>query len=108
MNDEPQEPQVLEQTQGPMESHRRAGDLWLGLGLTALLHLIQIPLVPITMFISLIFLGLSQLIYIIPAIIICRSKGRPGMVKGLIIGAAITFLLNAACTGFFFATFTLK
>src|SRR5438552_5115696 len=69
-------------------------DWALGLGLLLLLHLIQIPLAMVTLGISLIVLGLSQLVYVIPAIIIYRRKGRPGIVKGLIIGAAITLLLN--------------
>ena len=83
-------------------------DVWIGLGLTLLLHLIQIPLAIVTVAISLIVLGVSQLLYIIPAIIIYRKKGRPGVVKGLIIGAAITFLLNAACTGLMFRNLDFK
>ena len=43
-------------------------------------------------------MGISQLLYIIPAIVIYRRRGRPGVVKGLIIAAAVTFLLNATCT----------
>jgi hypothetical protein len=42
-------------------------------------------------------LGLTQLVYIVPLILIARSNGRPGKVKGLIIAASITLLLNAAC-----------
>ena len=83
-------------------------DVWIGLGLTLLLHLIQVPLAFMTMAISLIALGISQLLYIIPAIIIYRKKGRPGIVKGLIIGAAITFLLSAACTGLVFRNLDFK
>jgi hypothetical protein len=52
-----------------------------------------------TSFISLIFIGIIQLVYIIPAIIFYYRDGRRGVVKGLIIGAAITFLLNATCAG---------
>jgi Na+/proline symporter len=74
----------------------------LGIGLLLLLHLIQIPLAVMSVGVSLVAIGLSQLLYVIPAIIIYRRKNRPGMVKGLIIGAAITFLLNGACTALFF------
>ncbi len=77
-------------------------DWALGIGLLLLLHLIQIPLAAMSMGISLIAIGLTQLAYVIPAIIICKKKNRPGMVKGLIIGAAITFLLNGTCTALFF------
>jgi len=81
------------------EQQASSRDVWLGLGLAFLLHLIQVPLALATVALSLIFIGASQLVYIIPAIIIVKRKGRPGLVKGLIIGASITFLLNAACTG---------
>lgn len=77
-------------------------DWVLGIGLLLLLHLIQIPLAVISMGITLIAIGLTQLAYVIPAIIIYKKKNRPGMVKGLIIGAAITFLLNGTCTALFF------
>ncbi len=74
-------------------------DVWVGLGLTLLLHLVQVPLAFLTMAISLIFLSISQLFYIIRPSSVYQHKGRPGVVKGLIIGAAITFLLNVTCAG---------
>jgi len=43
--------------------------------------------------------GITQLIYAIPMAVIFRKKGRPAVAKGVVIGAAITFLLNAACFG---------
>ena len=48
---------------------------------------------------SLMYLGLFQLLYMIPAILISRGRGSTETAKGLIIGASITFLLNAACSG---------
>ena len=80
------------------EQPSRQRDIWLGVGAALLLHSIQIPLMLVTSFFSLIFIGISQLLYIVPAIVIYQRKGRPGVVKGLIIAAAITFLLNATCT----------
>lgn len=77
-------------------------DWALGLGLLLLLHLIQIPLAVISMGMSLIAIGLVQLVYLIPAVIIYKKQNRPGVVKGLIIGAALTFLLNGTCTALFF------
>ncbi|MGH9837887.1 MAG: hypothetical protein ACREEM_03800 [Blastocatellia bacterium] len=77
---------------------QQSNDVWRGIGLALLFHLIQIPLAVVTLFISLIFIGLTQLLYIIPAIVIYKRKGRPGVVKGLIIAAAVTFLLSATCT----------
>ena len=35
----------------------------------------------------------------VPAILIARVSGRPRLANGLIIGAGLTFLLNAACWG---------
>jgi len=82
----------------PEEQRSRQEDIWRGVGLALLLHLIQLPLAAVTVFFSLIFMGISQLLYIVPAIFIYRRKGRPGVVIGLIIAAAITFLLNGACS----------
>jgi len=50
-------------------------------------------------------LGVVQLVYIIPAIVIVYRRGQPRVVKGLILGAALTFLLNAACWGLVWGTF---
>jgi hypothetical protein len=44
-------------------------------------------------------IGITQWVYIIPVVVIVRGKGRAELAKGLLIGAAITFLLNAACAG---------
>jgi len=104
MNNEPEEPKG-EDTFIVKEGLRSdRNELWRGVGLALLLHTIQVPLALITTFVSLIFVGLSQLIYIIPAIVAYHRKGRSGVVKGLIIVAAITFLLNATCTVLFFAS----
>ncbi|GBG10693.1 hypothetical protein PAT3040_05445 [Paenibacillus agaridevorans] len=67
-------------------------DVWLGIGLLAVLHLLLF-LFPVSFF----FIGVVQLLYLLPAIIICRKRG--GIVQGLLIGAGVTFLLNAACFG---------
>lgn len=91
------------------------GSIGLGLGLTFIFHFVfQVP----TFFILLStvtggrtfewvtfplrYVGLSQLFYMIPAVLIARRKGEAATLKGLIIGASITFLLNCACTGLAF------
>ena len=51
------------------------------------------PLLPV------LFFGVTQLVYMIPAILFARHRGRRDIAKGLIIGAGITFLLNGACYG---------
>lgn len=68
--------------------------VWLGIGLLAVLHLLLF-LFPIAFF----FISIAQVLYLIPAIVIFRK--RSGIVQGLLIGAGITFLLNAACFGLF-------
>ena len=42
-------------------------------------------------------LGIAQLIYVIPAIIILRRRREFALLKGLIIGAVVTALLNGGC-----------
>jgi hypothetical protein len=85
-------------------------ELWKGLGYTAALHCIFAAfLFGLSMFqdegdvimrAPLLFLGVTQAIYMVPAFVITRGKGREQLAKGLLIGAAITFLLNAACAGY--------
>src|SRR5262245_4488540 len=94
---------MQEQPSQPSQRGGRQGDIWRGIGLGLLLQLIQIPLAAVTSLISLVFIGVSQLLYIIPVIVIYGSQGRPGIVKGLAIAAALTFLLNATCAAIFFA-----
>lgn len=91
------------------------GSIWGGLALTLGLHLFA--QVPAVFLISMIvpgeeglglaiylpmFIGLSQLVYMIPAILIFRRRGDTGTAKGLIIGAALTFILNSTCNGLLF------
>ncbi len=45
------------------------------------------------------FIGVSQLLYMVPAVIIARVRGAHAMAKGFLIAAAVTFLLNATCFG---------
>jgi hypothetical protein len=75
------------------------GSIWAGIRLTLLLHLIQIPFGLITIFIAPAVIGLSQLVYMIPAILRARKNKEPLTEQGLIIGASVTFLLNATCWG---------
>jgi len=48
---------------------------------------------------NLVFLGIgiAQLIYVVPAIIFLRRRREFAVIKGLIIGAIITALLNGGC-----------
>jgi hypothetical protein len=46
-------------------------------------------------------ISIVQLAYVLPTLVYLRKRGRTAMAKGLIIGAALTFLLNGACWGWF-------
>jgi Na+/proline symporter len=39
-----------------------------------------------------------QLLYVIPVCLMLKRQQRPGMMKGVIIGAVITALLNGTCS----------
>ncbi len=43
--------------------------------------------------------GLAQLLYMVPAMLFARAKGYPGIMRGIVLVTAITFLLNAGCWG---------
>ena len=74
------------------ENKVHAKHVWIGIGLLAVLHLLLF-IFPF----SFLFIGVAQLVYLIPVLIYFRKN--KGMVQGLLIGAGITFLLNAACFG---------
>lgn len=65
-----------------------------GMGILVLLHFLLF-IFPAAFF----FIGVAQLIYLLPAVIIAFNRGRVGMGQGILIAGAITFLLNAACFG---------
>jgi hypothetical protein len=44
-----------------------------------------------------IYLGLTQLLYVIPACLYFSRRGQRALVQGLIIGAVLTALLNGGC-----------
>jgi hypothetical protein len=74
-------------------------------GQVLLFHLLQIPLAFVTTYLSLAVICLSQLAYVIPAIVVARRKGHENTVKGIIIAASVTALLNVACTGYLLYSF---
>ena len=44
-------------------------------------------------------IGVVQVLYLLPAYLVCLSKGRRRTRQGIALGAGITFLLNATCFG---------
>jgi len=89
----------------PMLGTESKGSVGWGIGQVLLFHLLQIPLAFLTMAISLAVICLSQLAYVIPAIVVARQKGHEDTVKGIIIAASVTALLNVACTGYLIYSF---
>jgi hypothetical protein len=43
--------------------------------------------------------GLAQLVYMVPAMILAKRKGRPLILRGILLITALAFLLNAGCWG---------
>lgn len=74
-------------------------EVWKGIGLTVLLHFFQLFGYWMS-FAPALFIGLTQLLYMVPALVYFTRKSRSGIVQGLTIGMAVTFLLNAACFGY--------
>ena len=66
----------------------------LTLRILAYIILIINPTVASYLIFSLFYIGLLQLLYVIPLAILLRRKRQPSKMKGVIIGAVITFLLN--------------
>jgi len=97
----------LEDMESANDSDEYKGSVAWGIGQILLWHLAQIPIAYMTIFISLALISVSQLAYVVPAIIIARRKGHENTVKGIVIAASLTALLNIACTGYFFYSFKL-
>lgn len=89
-----------EQTNGstPIKPPWRGVQVAKGIGLVILLHLLLL-LYPVAIF----AIGVVQLIYVIPALVILRKD--TGLVQGILIATGITFLINAACFGLVWAAF---
>ncbi|MBW5448840.1 hypothetical protein GE107_22625 [Cohnella sp. CFH 77786] len=76
----------------PSPRSHRTTDVVLGFFLCLGLHLLHLLYIP-----AVIVIGLTQWLYVIPMLIVFRR--RKGVMQGLLIAAALTFLLNAACFG---------
>jgi hypothetical protein len=87
----------------------------MGLVIALAMHLLQIPLAALAGVLGcalgggdycgvlavapILLIGVSQLLYQAPLAIFFWRKGRRPLLQGLIIGAALTVALNAACWG---------
>jgi hypothetical protein len=45
------------------------------------------------------FLGIVQIIYLLPAYFYFARKGRSEVCKGILVGGLVSFMLNGACSG---------
>lgn len=67
-----------------------------------LLHSLQLPMILLFGGLSLVFIGVTQLLYFLPTLVVLVVKRQLETAKGLSTAAAITFLLNATCAAIFF------
>lgn len=70
--------------------------------LLLLLHLLQVPMFWLSGGRAVFFIGVTQLVYFLPALIVLILKKQSETLKGLCTAAGITFLLNATCSAIFF------
>lgn len=88
--------------QSPLRDARPDEGFARGMLLLLLLHLLQIPMTWLSGGISVFFIGVTQLLYFLPAVVVLIVKKRSETAKGLSTAAGITFLLNGTCTAIFF------
>lgn len=83
---------------------------WIGFGLVAIGNIVMMTIVSdilgaIPGFYAasnfILFIGVFQLIYVIPLVVIAKVKRKTAFIKGAIVAASLTFLLNATCFGLF-------
>jgi hypothetical protein len=85
---------------GPRKEGSRS--VVLGVGLAVVLQVLQIVAIAVSPA-AWFFVGATQIAYILPAVLIALVKGRLKLALGLLIGASLVFLLNAAtCAGLLF------
>lgn len=88
------------------EPKRFGRDVWIGIGLTVLYHMVNGTLISV-LSVALPYLGLvlaiiAELAYIILLVRYARRAGHKGLIVGMVIVYALTLLLVAACFGIVF------
>lgn len=83
---------------------KSGGSVWLGFGMAAGINIAAVIVggLTLTMGVGLFILlgiGLVQAAWIIPMVESFRKSGQRETMKGIIVAAALTFLLNAGCWG---------
>ena len=80
------------------------GSVWLGFGMAAVINVAVGMAGGLTLFMGagsfiLMGFGLVQAAWIIPMMVSFRKSGQRQTMKGVIVAAVVTLLLNAACWG---------
>jgi len=93
---------------GAAQATRRTGSVLEGIGYAALVLVLGTPLNMFVfgafsrdqygMLVPLLFLGVGQLVYVLPLALVFRVRRRTGTLKGLAIAAGTVFLINSLCT----------
>jgi hypothetical protein len=81
---------------------KRDGTFLEGMLLLAPVHLLQIPMSLFVYQFSFLFIGATQLVYVVPLLFLLNAKKRTEMMQGVAAAAAITFMLNATCASILF------
>jgi ABC-type Fe3+-siderophore transport system permease subunit len=76
------------------EENKKNGSFGKGIGLVGLTHFFLLFYAP-----ALLYIGVAQLPYVLFWYLFFRRRGETATCQGVLVGAAITFLLNAACQG---------
>jgi hypothetical protein len=87
-----------------LQQPKSEGSILAGFGLAAAINLgaVVVGVITLAMVVGIFILlgiGLVQAAWIIPMVVTFRKSGKRETAKGVIIAAAITFLLNAGCWG---------
>jgi formate-dependent nitrite reductase membrane component NrfD len=81
-----------------LQQPKSEGSVWGGFGLAAAIN-VGATIVGIVTVVVPFVIGVVQAAWIIPMVLSFRKSGKRETAKGVIIAAAITFLLNAGCWG---------
>ena len=85
--------------ESPPPEPRSSDSFRYGFALLLLLHLFQIPMSFLSGGISVFAIGVTQLLYFIPVLVMLILKKRSETAKGMAFAAGITLLLNVTCAG---------
>jgi hypothetical protein len=85
-------------TSSPVRRQADRTQILLGIIAALLLHLLQLP-IGLVVKPALAYIGLTQWLYMVPAILVARRAGQTALVTSLCLGGAVTFLLNAVAYG---------